>query len=244
MTLAGADAHVIALDLPGVGGSTGPVAGGSKRQLAGLVEALIDRLGLNRVTLVGHDIGGMIAYSYLRQYNNAARVVIMDTVIPGVDPWDEVLRNPYIWHFAFHTIEGLPELLVEGHQREYFDFFFDVLSVDPTKIIPEVRREYAATYGTVQSLSAGFDFYRAFARDAEDNIAFSSGPSVSTPCLYMRGEGELGGIENYVRGLRNAGISNLFSTEVPDAGHFTLEEQPAAVWQIVRDFADGGVATQ
>jgi hypothetical protein len=139
----------------------------------------------------------------------------MDTVIPAVDPWDEVLRNPYIWHFAFHTIEGLPELLVEGHQREYFDFFFDVLSVDPTKIIPEVRREYAAAYGTVQSLSAGFDFYRAFARDAEDNIAFSSGPSVSTPCLYMRREGELGGIENYVRGLCNAGISNLFSAEVP-----------------------------
>jgi hypothetical protein len=36
-----------------------------------------------------------------------------------------VLANPYIWHFAFHAIPGLPERLVQGNQRAYFDYFFD-----------------------------------------------------------------------------------------------------------------------
>jgi hypothetical protein len=39
-------------------------------------------------------------------------------------------------------------------------------------------------------------------------------------------------------------LATSFRLKSPDAGQFTLEEQPAAVWQIVRDFADGGVATQ
>jgi pimeloyl-ACP methyl ester carboxylesterase len=107
MTLTASDARAIALDLPCIGDSTGPLEGGSKRELAALVHTLVDNLGLTDVTLVGHDVGGMVAYSYLRQYDDVARVVILDTVIPGVDPWNEVVRNPNIWHFAFHAIASL-----------------------------------------------------------------------------------------------------------------------------------------
>ena len=63
--------------------------------------------------IVGHDIGGMIAYAYLRHYRDAAGVVIIDAAIPGLDPWDDVIRNPYLWHFAFHAIPALPELLAQ-----------------------------------------------------------------------------------------------------------------------------------
>ena len=78
----------------------------------------------------------MIVYPYLRSFGDLARAVIMDVVIPGVPPWQEVVRNPYIWHLAFHSVPRLPELLVQGHQREYFDFFYDVLSADPAAITP------------------------------------------------------------------------------------------------------------
>jgi len=122
-----------------VGESAGS-AGGSKRQLAARVHDLVSALGLTGLTLVGHDVGGMIAYSYLRQYADAAQVVIMDTVIPGIDPWQEVLRNPHIWHFALHAIPALPETLVQGRQAEYFDFFYNVLSADPSRITPRARR--------------------------------------------------------------------------------------------------------
>jgi len=72
----------------------------------------------------------------------------MDVVIPGIDPWEQVLRNPYLWHFAFHSIPDLPERLVQGHQSEYFEYFYGAISADPSKITPEARAVYAQAYAT------------------------------------------------------------------------------------------------
>src|ERR1700685_1889547 len=84
-----AETHrVVAIDLPGIGGSQPGAAPGSKRAIAHLVHGLADALALADVTLVGHDIGGMVAYACLRQFPDLSRVVIMDVPIPGVDPWD------------------------------------------------------------------------------------------------------------------------------------------------------------
>jgi pimeloyl-ACP methyl ester carboxylesterase len=240
MALAAPEARAIAIDLPGVGESAGSAAG-SKRQLAARVHDLASALGLTDLTLVGHDVGGMIAYSYLRQYADAARVVIMDTVIPGVDPWQEVLRNPYLWHFALHAIPALPETLVQGRQAEYFDFFYDVLSADPARITPQARAEYVSAYRSDAALTAGFDFYRAFAQDAQDNAESGKTAAVDTPLLYLRGEREGGDIASYAAGLRNAGVKHVTTALVPNAGHFTQEEAPADVWRFIRD-ADYGSA--
>ncbi len=237
MRLAAFEHRAVALDLPGIGGSRGLVGDGSKSELAWLVHILIERLGLGDVTLVGHDVGGMIAYAYLRRYDDMAGVVVMDTVIPGVNPWNEVIRNPRIWHFAFHALAGLPELLVQGRQAAYFNYFFDALSVDPTKPTRKARAEYAAAYRSAESLTAGFDLYRAFPNDAADNMAFGKGPSVATPLLYVRGDGEAGEIDTYAGGLRESGVGNLTTATVHNAGHFTPEEQPAEVWQIIGGFA-------
>jgi len=187
-----------------VGESAGS-AGGSKRQLAARVHDLVSALGLTGLTLVGHDVGGMIAYSYLRQYADAAQVVIMDTVIPGIDPWQEVLRNPHIWHFALHAIPALPETLVQGRQAEYFDFFYNVLSADPSRITPRARAEYVSAYRSDAALTAGFDFYRAFAQDARDNAESGKTAAADTPLLYLRGERESGNIATYAAGFRSAG---------------------------------------
>lgn len=99
----------------------------------------------------------MVAYAYLRRYTDVTRVAILETVIPGVDPWREVIRNPYIWHFAFDAIPGLPKILVQGHQRRYFDYFFDALSADRSRITPQARATYAEAYAGDRALTAGFD---------------------------------------------------------------------------------------
>jgi pimeloyl-ACP methyl ester carboxylesterase len=236
MRLAAPSVRAIAIDLPGVGASLRLLDGGVKGQLARQIHTLIELLGLEDFTLVGHDIGGMVAYSYLRQYHDVARVVIMDTVIPGVEPWNDVLKNPHLWHFAFHGIPSLPELLVQGNQAEYFSYFFDGLSVDPSKITPEARREYVGAYHSESALSAGFDFYRAFLQDAQDNIAFCTSAATDTPVLYLRGAGEGGGIDTYADGLRNSGVRNLTTAVIADAGHFTPEEMPAEVWRTIHEF--------
>lgn len=133
-------------------------------------------LGLADLTVVGHDAGGMVAYAYLRTFGG--RCVVMNVALPGVDPWDDVERNPYIWHFAFHRVPRLPELLVQGHQAEYFAYFYEAIAHHPERITPDARAEYARAYASDTALKAGFDWYRAFPQDVQDNAVPAEPPNL------------------------------------------------------------------
>jgi pimeloyl-ACP methyl ester carboxylesterase len=230
--------RTVAIDLPGVGDSRGDPTDGSKRQLAAVVHGLAEQLGLRDFTLVGHDAGGMVAWPYLRAFTDAARVVIMDTVIPGIDPWSEVLANPYVWHFAMHSIPALPETLVQGRQRPYFDYFFDALTPDPSRISEETRATAVEAYSSEAALTAGFRWYRTMTEDAKANAEDKA--EVETPLLYIRGDGETGDIERYATAFREAGVRNVQTALISGAGHFTAEEEPGQVWEVIAKFAGLG----
>jgi pimeloyl-ACP methyl ester carboxylesterase len=222
----GDTAHTIAIDLPGIGRSEAPPPSGDKRTLARYVRGVIHRLGLRGVTLVGHDVGGMVTYAYLREYpGELARAAILDVVIPGIDPWSTVIGNPHIWHFAFHAVPELPEALVRGREARYFDYFFDAIAASPTAIGAAARATYVAAYARPEALRAGFEWYRAFEQDARDNLA-TSGQPVGTPVLYLRGDHEGGDLATYVDGLRRAGLREVHGAVLPGSGHFSPDEQP------------------
>jgi hypothetical protein len=50
------------------------------------------------------------------------------------------------------------------------------LSVDPSRITPPSRAAHTAAYASDASLTAGFEWYRAFAQDARDNAAPAISP--------------------------------------------------------------------
>jgi pimeloyl-ACP methyl ester carboxylesterase len=237
MSALGERAHCLAIDLPGIGGSETPPASGDKRALAAYVHGLVDMLDLRGVTLVGHDVGAQIVYAYLHEYpNELAGAVLMNIVIPGVDPWSEVIRNPSIWHFAFHAIPELPETLVTGRQAAYFDYFYDVLSATHAGVSAQARQAYVAAYSRPEALRTGFGWYRAFSQDEKDNIA-RQGHRVDTPVLYMRGDHEYGDMERYAAGLRTAGLRNVTGRLIQGCGHFAPDEQPIEVATVIGEFA-------
>lgn len=236
LAAAAPEARAIAVDLPGIGASTA-TTDGTKTRIAACVHELVRALGLADLTLAGHDAGGMAAYAYLRRYADVARVVVMNTVLPGVPPWSQVIANPYIWHFGLHAVPELPETLVRGRQAAYFAYFHDVLSADPARITAESRAAHAEAYASGTALTAGFDLYRAFPADAAANEAAAAGPPVATPLLYLRGAAEHGDITMYADGLRAAGVTDVTTAVIPGAGHFAQEESPEEVWRLIRDFA-------
>jgi len=179
--------------------------------------------------VAGHDVGGQIVFALLRDHPEIlSGAVIMDVVIPGVAPWEKVIRNPRIWHFAFHAVPALPETLVSGHQSAYFDFFFNVLSKDGASIADDAREIYARAYSRPESLQAGFGWYRAFPEDAEANAKWAGKP-IAVPVLYLRGAAEPGEIGDYVDGLRAAGLSKVVGDIIADSGHFVADENPEAL---------------
>ena len=229
------EAHVVAIDLPGIGGSETPPISNDKRTLAKYVRGVIEKMKLNNVTLVGHDVGGQIVFAYLHEYPNELKsAVIMNVAIPGVDPWSEVERNPHIWHFGFHSVPELPEKLVTGNERIYFDFFYNILSTSGG-VSEEARETFVNAYTRPTALSTGFDWYRAFSQDEKDNLSVKGGEAVGTPVLYLRGKDESGNMESYLKGFRESGLRNVRGEVIAKSGHFLPIEQPEGVLSVLRE---------
>jgi pimeloyl-ACP methyl ester carboxylesterase len=130
--------------------------------------------------VVSHDIGIMVAYAYAARYpDKVERLVVMDAPIPGIAPWDEIVRNPALWHFSFHGLDA--ERLVEGRERIYLDRIWNDFSGDPTKPDEETRAFYAAQYALPGAMRAGFAQFTAFAQDVQDNKIFQQ-TKLTTPC--------------------------------------------------------------
>jgi pimeloyl-ACP methyl ester carboxylesterase len=238
LELAGKTHFATAIDLPGVGDSVYADAPFLKVEIAKVVHQVVEKLNLTDLTIVGHDVGGQIVFSYLQEYSEELKAaVILDVVIPGLNPWDEVLRNPYLWHFAFHTILELPETVVFGKQKEYFEFFYNAITAHPERITAQAKEDYIRAYSRLGALSTGFNWYRGFSGDAKFNRKLIElGKSIPTPVLYMRGDRSGGNMDLYVAGFVDAGLRNLKTKIVPDSGHFMLEEQPDFVWESILDF--------
>ncbi|WP_243526688.1 alpha/beta fold hydrolase [Bacillus pseudomycoides] len=149
-----------------------------------------------------------------------------------------VKSNPYIWHFAFHSIPEIPEQLVAGNESLYFSYFYDVLAGKGKKMSSALRKSYTNTYTRPEALKAGFDFYRYFDQDQKDNLA-SKDEIVLIPILYLRGEDEHIDIETYMKGFRENGLQNIKAGIIENCGHFSAEEQPKKVASAIKEFVRG-----
>jgi microsomal epoxide hydrolase len=128
---------VIAIDLPGQGDSDRPDGGYDTGALAAKVHALLQQLGVNRYGLAAHDVGAWVAYPLAARYGSEVRALaLLDAGIPGVTLPDRLPVAPEqawrTWHFAFHVIPDLPEMLIAGHEREYLAWFLRRKAADPS----------------------------------------------------------------------------------------------------------------
>jgi pimeloyl-ACP methyl ester carboxylesterase len=231
-----ADDHfVLAFDLPAIGDSRGAPRSAEKKDIADVLIGAAERVGARAPVVAGFDVGGMIAYAAARDH--APRIsgaVVINTVIPGIEPWSEVLADPRIWHFAFHAIPALPELLVAGHQRAYFDFFVNVLVVQKDLVSERHRTTFARAYERSEALRAGFDWYRAMSADAERN---TQPKEIRTPMLYLRGDGDGRSPDDYVNGLRAKGATRLHGAVLPKSGELAPLEAPDAFMRELIEFS-------
>ena len=230
----GSDSHVLAFDLPGVGGSRGAPPSGEKHVLADIILSAAEALGAKSTIIAGFDCGGMIAFAAAREHGTRiAGAVVGHTVIPGLEPWSKIIAEPRIWHFALHHIPRLPETLVTGRERPYFDFFFDFLAKDKHSLSEKLRNELTSAYQRPEALKAGFDWYRAFDKDAARN---REPKRLDLPLLYMRGDADGRRIEDYLDGLRAVGVANLRSEVIPNSGEYLPVEAPRAFCRALQKF--------
>jgi len=213
---------VIAPDLPGIGDSDIPKSGLDMKSAAISIHALVKSLGIRKASVVGHDIGLMVAYAYAAQFPaEMEKLVEMDAFLPGVAGWEDVYNNPGIWHFRFNG--PTPEALVRGRERTYFDYFWNDFAADKTHSIPEADRvAYAAAYARPGRMRAGWAYFVSFQQAAKDFVQLSQ-TKLTFPVLVIGGEKANGDV--LARQLKLV-ASNVTVVILKNTGHWVLEERP------------------
>jgi pimeloyl-ACP methyl ester carboxylesterase len=227
------DHTVIAPDLRGMGLSARAERGFEKKNQAADIAGVMDALKMPGAAVVAHDIGNMVAFSLAAQHpQRVTRLVLMDAPVPGVGPWEEILKNPLLWHFRF----GGPDMerLVAGRERIYLDRFWNEFSADPKRFGEASRRHYARLYARPGAMRAGFLQFAAFDQDAIDNRAFlSAGGRLNMPMLAVGGERSFGAT---MAAVMRAAADDVREVVIPNSGHWLMEEQPTATIVAVRTF--------
>ncbi|MDB5405501.1 MAG: alpha/beta hydrolase [Rhodospirillales bacterium] len=228
------DHTVVVPDLRGMGLSSRPAGGYDKKTQGKDIADVLDALKIGKTDLVTHDIGNMVGYAFAAEYpGRVIRFVLMDAPLPGVGPWDEIVRSKALWHFSFQGPDA--ERLVAGRERIYLDRFWNEFSADPRSFSEASRRHYARLYAQPGAMHAGFNQFAAFDQDAIDNKAFVAKGKLTMPVLAVGGEKSFGPTMAVVM---RAVATDVTEVVIPSSGHWLMEEQPRATIAAIRTFLD------
>src|SRR2546421_753265 len=213
---------VIAPDLPGIGDSSIPADKIDMLSAASRIHALVRSLGIEKAKVVGHDIGLMVAYAYATQFpNETEKLAVMDAFLPGVPGWEAIYNAPNIWHFRFNG--EYPEKLVQGRERTYFEYFWNVLAADKARSISEAdRKAYTEAYSKPGRMRAAWTYFASWTRLAGD-FAQLSQTKLTMPVLSIGGEKSLG---NELGAQMKLVADNVTVIVLPNTGHWISEEKP------------------
>ena len=222
---------VIAPDLPGIGDSSIP-DNVDMLDAARKIHELARSLNIEKARVVGHDIGLMVAYAYAAQFpNETEKLAVMDAFLPGVPGWEAIYNAPNIWHFRFNG--EYPEKLVQGRERIYFEYFWNVLAADKTHSIPEPdRKAYTEAYSKPGRIRAAWKYFASWPRLAKD-FAQLSQVKLTTPVLAIGGEKSLG---NELGAQMKLVADNVEVVVLPNTGHWILEERPKETAEALVNF--------
>jgi len=230
------DHTLIVPDLRGMGLSAHPAGGYDKATQARDIIGIVDGMHIDRFAMVTHDIGNMVGFAVATQNpDRVTKFVLLDAPIPGVGPWDEILKNPLVWHFRF----GGPDMerLVARRERIYLDRFWNEFSADPSRFDEASRQHYAALYALPGAMHSAFAQFGAFDQDVIDDRAWlSTGSRLTMPILAIGGAQSFGPM---MATVMRAAATNVTEAVVPHSGHWLMEEQPQATIALVDPFLDG-----
>ncbi|WP_300973535.1 alpha/beta fold hydrolase [Sphingomonas sp. LHG3406-1] len=210
--------------------------------------ALVDRLGLDDFTLVGHDWGGAVSWAAaLRGDPRLKRLVIVNAPHPVIfqksliEDSDQRAASQYINAFRAPGFEKFPETI--GWQA-FFDKSFSG-HVDLAIIPPEEKAQYIAEWSQPGVFAAMLNWYRGAAVIVPPpgidlplpDFLLRAFPRVKVPTLVVWGMKDKALLPLQLDGLDTL-VEELTLVRVEEAGHFLPWEKPEAVAKPLRTFLE------
>jgi pimeloyl-ACP methyl ester carboxylesterase len=228
--------RVIAVDLPGIGGSSKPASGYDKKTMALDIYNLATGLGYQQINIAGHDIGAQVAFSFAVNHPAATKKVSLLSVTHPDETYytTPLLPKPgsggiNLWWHAFNQISTLPAELTTGRASYLTNWIFDDFLVNQAALTTLDRAVFASAYNYPAAINASNGWYQTWNQDILDMNTY---PKVTAPILGLATVGFYQAMEAV---LPNEG-TDVQIQEVNDAGHYFLSEQPDVVIKAFTSF--------
>jgi len=132
----------------------------------------------------------MVTYAYLERFLDLMAVSDHGCRDSGQSIRGAGAANPYICISPSTRSRAARERSSRDTAAEYFDYFYDAISADPSKITAEARAVYRAGLRHRACPDRWIQLYRTFPQDAAANKEANSQATMTTRLLYLRGEKE------------------------------------------------------
>lgn len=249
MARLGAQFRAIALDTRGIAGSEAPagVEGYAMDELVEDVRQLIVALDLERLTLVGHDWGGFIAWEVaIRLPRLLDRLVIINAAHTGI--FEQLLRSDAAqakasrYMLAFRSARG--EELVS--RNDFAAFRSEILepAIAAGTLSESQAAQYLAAWRKPGGITAGLNYYRA--NKSGPPSGDDAAPRrlqetvVQVPTLVIWGERDVYFTLDNIDLLPQV-VPNLRVRRFADQGHWIVHHRPAEVADLIARFASDGL---
>lgn len=236
---------VIAVDLPGMGDSTGELPTYTKTVMADHVHLLLRQIGRpHDVRVVAHDFGVGVAYALAARHpEQVAGLLLMDFALVGKKLTFDTVR-PLSWHFSFNLQKPLAEEIVTGREGAFLRYFFQHSQIsagggshqpEPLPVSERSLAEYTRVYARPQVLRAGFELYRTWPQDEAENSRLQDTP-LTMPVRLLAQDGFAALMLPALR----AGAPAATGADVPGAGHWMVDQRPDQVTAEINSFYPAG----
>lgn len=186
-------------------------------------QRLLDHLGIETVSLVGHDFGAVLVHKFIRRHpDRVDRAVVVNPIVPG---FDELYLSPgnfhESWYAAFHMLDMAVELVSSSRDacRTYFRHFLNHWSYNRTLFDGDLLEAYVDNYMRPGNIQGGFNFYRPPEPWSDLDRTISA-----MPMLFLQGMADPC-IPSKWSDLVTRWYIDFSIEYVPDAGHFLIIEK-------------------
>ena len=249
----GSDHAVYAPDMRGYNLSCKPerVEDYRMRHLLGDILELVEQLGLAPLTLVGHDWGGIVSWTFALKYPGLLeRLVIIDA--PSPFTWNRDLRESPKQRDAVNYMIELskpspePEEMLAAKSFSMMDDIMRRIGGRHAQLSDADRAIYHEAWGQPGALQGALNYYRAAHMGEqvaaggvpEEYASKITSQTVSVPTLVIWGENDAALLPSLTRGL-SEWVPQLRVEIVPGAGHWVPYERPNEVNSLIREFVSG-----
>ena len=242
----GAGIEAIVPDLRGFGDSdrhsVNPTEGYCASAQAASLLGLLDELRVERVLVVGYDVGSRVAQTLASSAPDRIRGLVVTPPLPGVGRrvLDESAQREF-WYQAFHQLP-LAEQLIDGDvaaARSYLEHFWSHWSGPAFTPDPRHLDRLTELYGRPGAFTASIGWYRAGSGTVAHSLAETApapGDRLATPTAVLWPEHDPLFPLQWSDRLEQFFADVSFSS-VPASGHFLPVEAPDVVAQAVERLA-------